>query len=60
LKEAAQLIVISSEKLRKIIGFHSTGIFKGLALNASHQHSKIRKATLEVTFNLNSKKKFNI
>jgi hypothetical protein len=48
IKEAAHLIVVSSQKLRKIIGFHSNGILKALAINSNHQHSKVRKATLEV------------
>ena len=50
LKEAAHLIVVSSEKLRKTIGYHSNPILKALAVNSNHQHSKVRKATLEVMF----------
>jgi hypothetical protein len=46
IKATCQLIENMCKKLRSNIGHHCTNIVKSLSLNLTHQHSKVRKATL--------------
>jgi len=47
-KEASLFIIELSHGLKETVGAHSNAVVKALAKNLGHQHSKVRKATIEV------------
>ena len=47
-REAAELVQQFCNSLPEHIGLNAKQIVKSLALNAKHQHSKVRKVTVEV------------
>lgn len=52
-KTAASLIETCSVHLRSNIGHHGVTVAKSLAKNLEHQHSKVRRVTLQVRTNFN-------
>jgi len=46
-REASQFVIDLSHGIRESVGSHSMAVIKSLAKNLSHQHSKVRKATIE-------------
>ena len=51
-KASNSLINTLCEKFKDSIGQHSSNIIKSLAVNLSHQHSKVRKGTLNTAGHL--------
>jgi hypothetical protein len=46
-REASQFVIDLSHGIKESVGSHSMPVIKSLAKNLSHQHSKVRKATIE-------------
>ena len=49
IKECSNLVIDLSHELKDKLGDHSNVIAKGIQKNFSHQHSKVRKITVEVS-----------
>jgi hypothetical protein len=48
LKEASQFVTELASSLKDSIGDYASSMIKELAKNMGHQHSKVRKITIEV------------